>query len=143
MSNVHYKSKIGRGAGAYADIGVESGVMAADPHRLIVLLFDGAEGCIRRARAHIADGNTSAKGEAISKAIDIINKGLIAALDTSKGGEVAQNLGRIYEYIGQLLLQANLRNDGEALLQAERLLVDISSAWRQIGMPAIKQAEAV
>lgn len=143
MTKSFYSSKTGRGAGAYADVGIESGVMAADPHHLIVMLFDAAESCIRRARIHIADGNIAAKGEAISKAIDIINKGLIAALDRSKGGEVADNLGRIYEYVNMLLLQANVKNDAGALLQAERLLADISSAWRQIGMPVMAQAEAV
>lgn len=143
MNTSLYSRTYGRGAGAYANVGVESGVMAADPHHLIVLLFDGAENCIRRARLHMRDGNVPAKGEAISKAVDIVNKGLLAALDTSKGGEVAQNLGRIYEYIGTLLLRANVLNDEEALAQAERLLVDISSAWRQIGTPSLQQAEVV
>lgn len=121
------------GAGAYARVGVESGVMSADPHKLIVMLFDGAQASIRAARIHMQDGNIAEKGKSISKALDIINNGLSAALDQEKGGEIAERLGSLYDYIARLLLTANLRNDEESLNQAERLLEDVASAWREIG----------
>ncbi|HCR97083.1 MULTISPECIES: flagellar export chaperone FliS [Halomonas] len=123
----------GRGANAYARVGVESGVMSADPHRLIVLLFEGAQTSIRAARIHMQSGNTSEKGKAISKALDIINNGLGAALDQEKGGDIAERLASLYDYIARLLLTANLRNDEESLNQAEQLLENIASAWREIG----------
>ncbi|WP_172117771.1 flagellar export chaperone FliS [Halomonas hibernica] len=123
----------GRGANAYARVGVESGVMSADPHRLIVLLFEGAQTSIRAARIHMQSGNTSEKGKAISKALDIINNGLSAALDQEKGGDIAERLASLYDYIARLLLTANLRNDEESLNQAEQLLENIASAWREIG----------
>ncbi|MDR5898731.1 flagellar export chaperone FliS [Halomonas vilamensis] len=123
----------GRGANAYARVGVESGVMSADPHQLIVMLFDGAQAAIRAARIHMQAGNIGEKGKSISKALDIINNGLAAALDQEKGGEIAERLGSLYEYIARLLLAANLRNDEESLNQAEQLLEDIASAWREIG----------
>lgn len=122
----------GRGAGMYKSTEVESGTMSADPHHLIVMLFDGAEMFIRKARMYILDGNIPEKGRAISKAIDIVNQGLLAALDRERGGEIAENLALIYDYIGRLLLQANIHNDLNALKQAEGLLADIGSAWRQI-----------
>ncbi len=100
-----------RGAGAYARVGVESAVMSADPHQLIVMLFDGAQAAISSAQLHLQDGNRAAKGAAISKAIDIVNNGLSAALDHEKGGEIAANLARLYDYVSRLLLQANLRDD--------------------------------
>ncbi|HDZ47905.1 hypothetical protein LCGC14_0150660 [marine sediment metagenome] len=123
----------GRGANAYARVGVESGVMSADPHQLIVMLFDGAQAAIRAARIHMQAGNTPEKGKSISKALDIINNGLAAALDHEKGGEIADRLASLYDYIVRLLLAANLRNDEESLNQAERLLEDVASAWRDIG----------
>ena len=123
----------GRGANAYARVGVESGVMSADPHRLIVLLFEGAQTAIRAARIHMQNGNISEKGKAISKALDIINNGLAAALDQEKGGDIAERLASLYDYIARLLLAANLRNDEESLNQAEQLLENIASAWRDIG----------
>lgn len=123
----------GRGAKAYARVGVESGVMSADPHRLIVLLFEGAQTAIRAARIHMQSGNIGEKGKSISKALDIINNGLAAALDQDKGGEIAERLASLYDYIARLLLAANLRNDEENLNQAEQLLENIASAWRDIG----------
>ena len=125
----------GRGAGAYARMGVESGVMSASPHQLIVMLFDGAQASIRAARLHLEDGNIAAKGAAISKALDIINSGLRAVLDGDKGGEVAIQLDSLYDYIARRLLDANLRNDVAGLDEAERLIEEVASAWREIGTP--------
>ncbi|RCV90899.1 flagellar export chaperone FliS [Billgrantia montanilacus] len=133
MSTMRGAAAYGRGAGAYARVGVESGVMSASPHQLIVMLFDGAQGAVRAARIHMQSGNVAEKGKSISKALNIVNNGLLAALDTEKGGEIAERLGSLYEYISRLLLAANLHNDEESLDQAERLLEDISSAWREIG----------
>ncbi|MFW5723822.1 MAG: flagellar export chaperone FliS [Halochromatium sp.] len=123
----------GRGAGAYARVGVESSVMSANPHQLIVLLFDGAQASIRAARIQMQAGNTAAKGLAISKALDIVNSGLAAALDTERGGEVAERLAALYDYIARLLLAANLHNDEQSLNEAESLLDEIATAWREIG----------
>lgn len=125
----------GRGANAYARVGVESGVMSADPHQLIVMLFDGAKASIRAARIHMQSGNIAEKGRAITKALNIVNNGLNAALDQEKGGAIAERLGSLYDYIARLLLAANLRNDEESLDQAERLLDEVASAWREIGQP--------
>ncbi|MBZ5488559.1 flagellar export chaperone FliS [Halomonas aquamarina] len=125
----------GRGANAYARVGVESGVMSADPHKLIAMLFEGAQTAIRAARIHMQSGNTGEKGKAISKALDIVNNGLAAALDQEKGGDIAERLASLYDYIARLLLTANLRNDEESLNQAEQLLENIASAWREIGQP--------
>ncbi|MCK0768786.1 MULTISPECIES: flagellar export chaperone FliS [Chromohalobacter] len=121
-----------RGAQAYARVGVESGVMSASPHQLIVMLFDGAQASIRAAKMHMEDGNISAKGQAITKALNIVNNGLAAALDHERGGELSERLGSLYDYIARLLLRANLRNDQAALDEAAHLLEDIGSAWREI-----------
>lgn len=136
MSAMQGAAAYGRGATAYAKVGIESGVMSANPHQLIVMLFDGAVAAIRTARIHIQDGNTAQKGKAISKALDIVNNGLSAGLDTKRGGDIAERLGALYDYIARLLLSANLHNDVERLNEAETLLVDIASAWRDIGEQA-------
>ncbi|MBF1800825.1 flagellar export chaperone FliS [Alloalcanivorax profundimaris] len=130
----------GRGAGAYARVGVESGVMAASPHQLITMLFDGAASAIRTAGLHMDNQRPAEKGAAISKALDIVNNGLLAALDRDKGGEVAERLASLYDYVARLLLNANLRNDRASLDEAGRLLADIASAWRQIE-PATAQGD--
>lgn len=133
MSAIRGTGSYGRGASAYARVGVESGVMSASPHQLIVMLFDGALASMRAARIHMEAGNAAEKGLAISKSLDIVNNGLAAALDTEKGGEVAERLGSLYDYIARLLLAANLHNDQQSLSQAESLLENVASAWRDIG----------
>ena len=125
-----------RGASAYARVGVETGVMSASPHQLIVMLFDGAQAALRAARLHIQQGNVTEKGKSISKAIDIVNNGLAAGLDRERGGEIAERLGSLYDYVVRLLLQANLHNDEQRLDEAARLLEDIGSAWREIAPQA-------
>ena len=69
------------GAGAYASVGVESSVLTASPHQLINMLFEGAGVAIRTAGIHMQAGHTACKGEAISRALDIVNNGLLAELD--------------------------------------------------------------
>lgn len=121
-----------RGTQAYAQIGVESAVMSASPHQLIVLLFDGALSALVRARLFMQQGELSAKGEALSKAINIIDNGLKAGLDNEKGGEIAENLSSLYDYMIRRLMLANLRNDVEAVEEVEGLLTNIADAWKQI-----------
>lgn len=133
MSAMRGAAAYKRGAGAYARVGVESSVMSATPHQLIVLLFDGAQASIRAARIHMQAGHVAEKGKAISKALDIVNNGLMASLDAERGGEIAGRLASLYDYIARLLLAANLHNDQQSLDQAETLLDDVASAWRDIG----------
>lgn len=125
------------GAGAYARVGVESSAMSASPHQLIVMLFDGAKAAIGMARHHMGTGDIQAKGNAVSKAINIVENGLRASLDAdaagTDGAELVKNLSALYAYVVQRLLHANLRNDMAALDEADLLLENIASAWREIG----------
>lgn len=120
------------GIKAYAQVSVESAVMSASPHQLIVMLFDGAVSSLVRARLFLQQGDIIAKGEALSKAINIIDNGLKAGLDHDKGGDVATNLSSLYDYMVRRLLQANLHNDGQAIEEVEGLLSNIAGAWKQI-----------
>lgn len=121
------------GAQAYQKVGLESGVMNASPHQLIMMLFDGAQSALIRARILMSQGESSGKGAALSKAINIINNGLSAGLDMEKGGELAQNLSALYDYMSRRLLHANLHNDEQAITEVLALLENIADAWRQIG----------
>lgn len=116
-------------AQAYTRIGLETGVAAASPQRLIVMLYDGALAAIAEARSHMRDGRTAQKGRAIGKAISIVDQGLKAALDVAQGGAIARQLMDLYDYIGRLLLQGNLRDDPTRLEEASRLLSELRGAW--------------
>lgn len=121
------------GASAYARVGIETGVMAASPHKLIVMLYDGALIAIRNAQVHMNSGNIPEKGRQISKAIKIIENGLRASLDRNVGGQIAQGLDSLYEYMGRRLLMANLNNQPELLEEVHHLLSDLREAWNAIG----------
>ena len=100
---------------AYQKVGVDAAVEVADPHRLILLLFAGAQAAIGKARAAMQQRQIAVKGEAISKAIDIIANGLKVSLDLEKGGEIAERLDALYDYLVLRLLRANVDNDPGAL----------------------------
>ncbi len=129
---------------AYSQVGVEVDVATASPHRLILLLFDGALKAVTKARFYMGNTEISAKGEAISKAIAIIDEGLRLSLDVKAGGELAENLGSLYEYMCHRLLQANLKNDINALDEVTRLLTELRGAWASIEkLPEVSGAAAV
>ena len=60
-------SKSGYGVNAYASVGLETGVLAATPHKLILMLFQGAHVALSSALVHMKNGDITAKGEALSK----------------------------------------------------------------------------
>lgn len=78
-------------------------------------------------------GQTQLKGQSITKAINIIDNGLKAGLNLEKGGELAENLSALYDYMVKRLLHANLHNDEVTIQHVTDLLDNIADAWRQIG----------
>ncbi|MEQ1813341.1 MAG: flagellar export chaperone FliS [Candidatus Nitrotoga sp.] len=116
----------------YTKIRIESDVAAADPHKLICMLYEGALMAITHARNGMLRKDIPAKGAAISKALAIIDEGLNASLDKSVGGELAHNLSSLYEYMMMRLIVANLKNDSTILDEVAGLLTDLKTAWDSI-----------
>ncbi len=112
----------------YSTVGVRSGVEDASPHRLIQMLMEGALARTAAAIGHLDHGDVAQKGKSIGLAISIIG-GLQASLDAGKGGEIAGNLDRLYDYMSRRLLEANAANDRAALEEVHRLLSGIKEAW--------------
>ena len=127
---------------AYQSVGVESLANSGNPHQLVVMLFNGARAAIAVARGHLQRKEVEAKGAAISKAIAIIDGGLKASLDLNVGGEMAQNLSDLYIYMGQRLLQANIKNDAKALDEVAQLLQQLGGAWESIGATPVPASVA-
>lgn len=120
------------GASAYAQVGIETGVLAASPHKLTVMLFDGALASITTAIREMTAKNIAAKGKAVTKAVTIVDEGLRAALNKEQGGELAIQLDLLYEYIVRRMLEASGANQVEGLQEAHKLLGDLRGAWLQI-----------
>ena len=112
----------------YARVNVQTGIENASPHRLIQMLLEGALARIATAKSCLKLNQISKKGENIGRAISIIG-GLRDSLDHEVGGEIAQNLENLYEYMTHRLTQANQNNDESALDEVHGLLTNIKLAW--------------
>ncbi len=118
---------------SYQQVGIESDVRGADPHRLIVLLFDGVDSALQQAQIRLAENDFKGKSDSILKAVDIILSGLSASLDVERGGELANNLKALYDYMVSRLVHANIHKDAAAIREVQGLIREIGGAWREIG----------
>jgi flagellar protein FliS len=126
------------GASAYARVGVETSIVDANPHRLIVMLYEGARSAIAIAQMQMQAGNVAEKGAAITKAINIISGGLRDALNMEAGGQIAARLASLYDYMIRRLFQANVDNNTALLAEVDGLLATLEEAWLGI-LPSIDQ----
>ncbi|HLI19312.1 MAG TPA: flagellar export chaperone FliS [Rhodanobacteraceae bacterium] len=115
----------------YGRVHTQGGIEAANPHQLAKMLFDGALSSIAGARGHMQRREVAAKGESISRSLGILS-GLRVSLDFERGGELAERLDGLYEYMGHRLVYANLHDDVAALDEVADLLRPIRDAWAQI-----------
>ena len=112
----------------YQQVSVHSGIMDASPHRLVQMLMEGVLEKIALAKGNMANKQVAGKGENISRAIGIIG-GLQASLNYELGGEIAENLNNLYDYMSRRLVIANLQNDASILDEVASLMVEIKMGW--------------
>lgn len=127
-----FTSVSARSASAYKKASVEASVDLADPHQLVVLLFDALQRHLNMAKIAMESKDIVTKCTQIGNAISILEEGLRAPLDLQNGGEIAANLDNLYAYCVTRLVAANLRNDKEAVEEVGRLIEPIASGWKQI-----------
>jgi flagellar protein FliS len=117
---------------AYTHVGIETNVGAADSHKLISMLYQGALLAIANAKNGMLRNDIPVKGKATSHAIRIINEGLKASLDKNVGGKLAQDLDALYDYMCLRLAEASLKNDIGMLDEVTALINEIKVAWDSI-----------
>jgi flagellar secretion chaperone FliS len=120
-------------AAAYRQVGAETAVSGASPHKLVAMLFDGFMDALAQAQGAMRAGNYELKGRAIVRAIRIVDEGLRACLDLKGGGPLAQDLHDLYGYLEMRLTMANLRNEEAGLDECRRLMQPLREAWMSIG----------
>src|SRR3954469_11733501 len=123
---------------AYRSTSVHTGVAAADPHRLVVMLMDGALERIATARGLMTHGGGAEKAQLLHRAVAIIDE-LRNSLNFEKGGALSHNLDALYEYMCTRLMQASASNKPEWLDEVSRLLGEIRGAWLQIAQQSRAQ----
>lgn len=116
---------------SYRQVDVGGMTTDASPYRLIQMLMNGAMERIHQARGCMQHGDALGRNEAIGRAVAIIG-GLQESLDLDKGGELAGNLEKLYDYMMRRLFDANVRNDPVALDEVGRLMATIKDAWDKL-----------
>ncbi len=99
--------------------------------RLIVMLYDGAIKFLKLANKAIDEKNYEAKGKYINKTLDIINE-LNTVLNVEAGGEIAQNLRKLYVFMASHLHQASIKCDKQMINEVIALLEELNQGWKAI-----------
>lgn len=123
------------GLDTYRRMGAQSALADATPQQVVQAMLDAVLSRVAEAMGHLDRGETAAKGEKVGKALAII-EALTLGLDTSKGGEIAANLERLYDYMSRTLLKAHAENRRELLAEVSTLLREIKSGWDGIAAAA-------
>lgn len=120
------------GVNAYASVGLETGVVDASPLKLIVMLYDGAITACIKAQQAMTQHDIAKKGEYLTHAVTIVDSGLRACLDKRTGGDIAQNLDQLYQYMTRTLMEASVHQDVKRVEQIQQLLMELKGAWETL-----------
>lgn len=113
----------------YRQLGLETQVNNASPHRLIQLLMEGVLERLIGAQSAMERGDSATKGVLIGKAMGIIS-GLRSALDMSiEDSALPENLDNLYDYMGRRLLEASAGNKVEIVIEVMELMKTLKSGW--------------
>ncbi len=113
----------------YRQLGLETQINNASPHRLIQLLMEGALDRLNGARSAMERGDAATKGVLIGKAMGIIS-GLRSSLNMDvDNSDLPERLDGLYDYMGRRLLEASTLNKAEVVAEVIDLLKTIKSGW--------------
>jgi flagellar protein FliS len=116
---------------AYQSVAAQTSVDTADPHRLVLLLLDGALDRINSARGCLEHKSLVEKTRHLHRAIQIIDE-LRDSLNLRVGGPIAANLLDLYDYMRRQLMKANLENRIEPMTEVMSLLQTLRGGWSAI-----------
>ena len=109
----------------------ETAVITQSKGRLIVMLYDAAINFLKRAVSSIEGGDIEGRNESVQRARDIIFE-LNSVLDLDAGGQIAQSLRSLYNFIWRHVGQANIDNDDLMIKKMILILDDLRQSWRAI-----------
>ena len=115
----------------YGKMKDDTQTMYASPHQLMLMLFDGAIEAMSFNIGAIQQNDFEARGKQNTRSIAIIN-GMRECLDMKAGGELADNLYALYQYMTQELFRANFNNDADTIQNIQTMLKDIRGSWEKI-----------
>mgnify|MGYP006298233439 CR=1 FL=1 len=116
-----------RVAKAYANNEVDSKVIGSDAKELIVLVYERLLDYLKLGKLELEAGKYGVTE--FEKSNNMIQQGLLACLDYKTGGEIASNLGAIYEWCLRTILQARLEKSPEKIQDVIEVLSPLYAAW--------------
>ena len=119
---------------------IENMVKTASPAKLIELLYMKAIDVLKEAEELIKERKYVEANEKIKRAQDIVVE-LNLSLDVERGGQIAQNLRALYNYLFQRLIEGNVKKDISALREVRGFLEDLLETWREVMKRAGNTAE--
>jgi flagellar protein FliS len=117
-------------AKAYANTKSETDVSSSSSPELILVVYERLFDHLKAGKKELEAGRYGI--EPFSKASDLINIGLLASLDTDKGGDVANNLSLIYNWSLTSILQARIKKSPEMIQKVIDVLIPIYEGWSTI-----------
>ena len=105
-------------------------ILTASPEQILLMLYDGAIRFTREAIMGVEEDDLGHLHHGIQKAMAIITE-FSNTLDHRIGGEIAENLDALYNFMIRELTMANLHKDAEKLRTVETLLVDLRATWAE------------
>jgi flagellar secretion chaperone FliS len=113
----------------YRQLGLETQINNATPHRLIQLLMEGALDRLKGAKAAMERGDAATKGVLIGKSMAIIS-GLRSSLNMDvENSDLPERLDSLYDYMGRRLLEASTYNKSDVISEIIDLMQTIKSGW--------------
>jgi flagellar protein FliS len=113
----------------YRQLGLETQINNATPHRLIQLLMEGTLDRLKGAKAAMDRGDAATKGVLIGKAMGIIS-GLRSSLNMDiENSDLPERLDGLYDYMGRRLLEASTFNKPEIVVEIIDLMQTVKSGW--------------
>jgi flagellar protein FliS len=103
----------------------------AAPGELVVMLYRGASRFLVTAIEALEAKDLQNASNHLLRAQAVITE-LLETLDLKRGGELGQNLMKIYEYMNHRLTDANMRKDPAPAREVEALLRELLPSWEQI-----------
>jgi flagellar protein FliS len=105
-------------------------IMSSKPEKLILMLYDGALRFIQLSIKALEQNDIEQAHKNLIKTQNIMIE-LMTSLNLDKGGEIAFNLFRIYEFMHFTLVQANVKKNPEPVRRISGQLKTIRDSWAQ------------
>jgi flagellar protein FliS len=125
---------------AYNQVNIESSLLTADPHQVILMMYDGLLESVAKVKGAIERKDLAVKSQMVTKAVNILSA-LDNSLDAESEPTISETFSKLYSYCIERLNDANVSLEIEALDEVVELIKPLRDAWRE--MPEESKQEGI